>query len=225
MNTMSMSEIMDKLSKQTSGFVRAGLSKEALRLLKPLRPGEIITLPPPSPASSDPPSREVVPLPEIFIDVAGDLATVEGNKEAIRENICSLERVMKSFYQDEQLTEGSCPLKHTFVPGAYIREITMPAGLLIIGKIHKHEHFNFITRGEVSVITEDGGYERLTGPLSIVSPAGTKRVVFTHTETVWTTMHITNETDLEKIEEETIAESYKSIGLWDPVEVKGEISG
>ena len=46
-------------------------------------------------------------------------------------------------------------------------------------------------------------------PLTMVSPAGTKRAVYAKTDVVWTTIHLTNETDLEKIEEETIAKSYQ----------------
>jgi hypothetical protein len=62
--------------------------------------------------------------------------------------------------------------------------------------------------GKVSVLTESGGAETLTGPRSMISPAGTKRVVYAHEDTVWITVHVTEETNLEKIEKEIIAKDY-----------------
>jgi len=109
------------------------------------------------------------------------------------------------------LPEVDCPLQHTFAPGLYIRTIFIPAGTLIAGKIHKHTHGNVLSMGEVLVITEEGGLERLCGPMTMVSAAGTKRAVRALTDVVWTTMHLnpTNETDLDKIEAEVIAKTFE----------------
>lgn len=116
-----------------------------------------------------------------------------------------ISEVPGAFHGDSEL----CPLKHSFAPGIYVRQISIPAGTLIVGKIHKHEHPNFLLEGKVLVLTESGGVEELEAPLSIISPAGTKRLVYAHTDVVWTTVHATQETDLEKIEEETIATSFE----------------
>lgn len=108
---------------------------------------------------------------------------------------------------------GDCfPLKHTFVDGAYVREITMPKGALLTSKIHKIRHPYFVLRGDVSVLTENGVI-RIKAPYSGITLAGTKRVLYCHEETVWTTVHITNETDLDKIEKQIIAESYDEMGI------------
>jgi hypothetical protein len=113
--------------------------------------------------------------------------------------------------------EGDCfPLKHTFATGAYVREIFLPKGSMIVGKLHKHSHPNFLMSGEVSVVTEEG-VKRLKGPLSMISPAATKRVVYAHEDTVWITVHMTAETDIEKIEYETIAKDYTELGMAEPV--------
>lgn len=100
-----------------------------------------------------------------------------------------------------------CPLKHHFAPGLYGREIVLPKGSLVVGKIHKHAHLNTISQGHVTVYTEFGAHE-LRAPLTFTSKVGTKRVVLAHEDTVWTTYHVTDETDLEKIEEYVIAKSY-----------------
>jgi hypothetical protein len=104
--------------------------------------------------------------------------------------------------------EMDFPLQHVFAPGVYARTIHIPKGGVIIGKIHKHKHLNILSQGTVLVLTESQGIERLTGPLTMVSEPGTKRAVVAESDTVWTTIHLTNETDLAKIEDEVIAKSF-----------------
>ena len=92
------------------------------------------------------------------------------------------------------------PMRHYFSPGVYAREITIPAGTLLTGRIHKYEQLNILSSGEISVLTEEG-MKRVKAPFTIVSPAGTKRIAFAHTECVWTTILGTHETDPDKIEQ------------------------
>ena len=95
------------------------------------------------------------------------------------------------------------PSVHTFADGMYIRQITMPAGQIIVSKIHGQTHPYFILKGDVSVMTEDG-VKRYKAPYSGITEAGTNRVLYTHEDTVWTTVQRTNETDLDKIEEDVM---------------------
>ena len=106
-----------------------------------------------------------------------------------------------------------CPLEYTFVPGIGCKKITIPAGLIIVGKIHKEKHVNFLLEGKVTVLTERGGIETLTAPLQMVSAPGTKRLLITHEKSVWTTVHSTNATTPEELEKDVIAESYESYVL------------
>lgn len=103
-----------------------------------------------------------------------------------------------------------CPLKHTFVDGAYVREIFMPKGTLITSKIHKICHPYFIMKGDCSVLTEEG-VVRIKAPHQGITQAGTKRLIYVHEDCVWITVHVTKETDLEKIEEEIIAKSFDGL--------------
>ena len=59
------------------------------------------------------------------------------------------------------------------------------------------------------MVTEDGGKEHLVGPLTMTSPAGCKRAVYAITDATWTTIHRTDETDLDKIEDWVIAKTYE----------------
>jgi hypothetical protein len=139
---------------------------------------------------------------------------VEVKKSSImetRSKILEFERRMNKIPGVKHGDIEECPLTHKFADGVYVREIFIPKGWLIVGKIHKHSHPNFLLKGEVSVVTEENGEERLKAPLSIISPAGAKRIVFTHEDTVWITVHVTKETDLKKIEDEVIAKTYNEL--------------
>ena len=125
----------------------------------------------------------------------------------IEETISKSEREgLEPFFNDTE----KCPLTHSFSDGIYCREIKIPAGMVITGKIHKHEHPNYLMSGEVLVLTEDGGSETLKGPLSMMSKGGTKRALYAITDLVWTTIHHnpTNTRDLKEIEKIVIAKDY-----------------
>jgi len=81
---------------------------------------------------------------------------------------------------------------------------------LLTSKIHKITHPYFVLKGDVSVLTEEGVI-RIKAPYSGITKAGTKRVLYCHEETVWTTIHITKETNIEKIEEEVIAKTFDDV--------------
>lgn len=80
------------------------------------------------------------------------------------------------------------PAVHYFADGIYGREVTIPANTVVTGMVHKTEHINVVSKGEITVWTEDG-MKRLKAPFTFVSRPGTKRAGFTHEETVWTTFH------------------------------------
>ena len=108
------------------------------------------------------------------------------------------------------MDQVDCPVTHHFAPSVYAREIFMPAGSVVVGKIHKHAHLNIISKGKVIVSTEFGK-KQLVAPCTFVSEAGTKRAVYIVEDCIWTTIHPTEETDLEKIEEHVIAKDYESL--------------
>lgn len=121
-----------------------------------------------------------------------------------RENIVRLESEMRSL---EQLAIEPV---HYFAQGIYAREITIPAGTLLTGEIHKTEHLNIISKGRILVYTEFGTHE-VCAPCTMVSAPGTKRVGLALSETVWTTVHGTHEKDLEKLRAELITDEFQKL--------------
>ena len=102
------------------------------------------------------------------------------------------------------------PLKHSFADGLYAREIFNPQGELIVTKIHKVNHFYFLLKGDMSILTENGPM-RIKAPHYGVTKAGTKRIIYTHEDCVFVTVHATKETDIGKIEDEVVAKDFSEI--------------
>jgi hypothetical protein len=89
--------------------------------------------------------------------------------------------------------------QHDFCPGFYARSVLIPAGTVLVGKVHATEHIFMVTQGDIS-ITTDEGVMRVQAPFQAICKAGMKRAGFAHTDTVCVNIHITTETDLTKLE-------------------------
>lgn len=111
-----------------------------------------------------------------------------------------------------QQPQVAIPVRHHFCNGIYAREITAPAGVIMTGMVHKTEHLNIMSKGEVSVMTEDG-MVRFKAPCTFVSKPGTKRIGYVHEEMVWTTIHATTEADLAKIEADLVTRSFDGVDV------------
>ncbi len=94
-----------------------------------------------------------------------------------------------------------------FSEGVYARELHIPAGSALTGKIHKYRNFNILSKGQMLIYLEDGTKKLISAPFSIVSPEGTRRAVLAITDCIWTTIHGTEETDVAKIEDHFIAQT------------------
>lgn len=97
-----------------------------------------------------------------------------------------------------------CPVIHRFTPGLYIRETFLPAGTILTSKIHKTEHPYVVSKGTVKVWTEESGIITIEAPYSGITKPGTRRILRTITDTIWTTFHPTDKTEVDEIEEEII---------------------
>ena len=130
-------------------------------------------------------------------------------KEEFREGIKTLEQKMLKHPLSitPEKNPDFNPVVHTFTDKQYIREIFNPAGELLITKIHKVEHPFFLLRGEMSILSEEGE-TRISAPYYGVTPVGTKRVIYAHTDCTFVTVHPTSSKNLEDIEKEIIAKDF-----------------
>jgi hypothetical protein len=72
----------------------------------------------------------------------------------------------------------------------YARELTMPAGALIVSEIHATLHQFVISKGRVKVMYPSGDVEEYAAPYHGTTTPGTQRILNVIEETVWTTFHI-----------------------------------
>ena len=100
--------------------------------------------------------------------------------------------------------------KHTFHAGMYCREVWRPAGVIVVGKIHKKEHFYLIVSGTVA-ITTDEGVKSVTGPHLLCSTPGTKRAVYAETDALCMTFHVVDAKTIEDAEQELVEEDDSSM--------------
>ena len=87
-----------------------------------------------------------------------------------------------------QQPQVDIPVTQYFSHGVYLRQINIPAGTIMTGKIHRHRCMSIVLSGEMDVVT-DQGYRRVVGPCVFESPAGVKRAGVCVTDCIWLTAH------------------------------------
>lgn len=95
--------------------------------------------------------------------------------------------------------------KHYFHGGMYCREVFREGGVLVVGAVHKKEHFYLIVSGTVA-ITTDEGVQEVTGPHLFMSRPGTKRAVYAVTDARCMTFHAIEAKTVEEAEAELVEE-------------------
>lgn len=126
----------------------------------------------------------------------------------IRRQLAALEQAIVAY-----LPQVEMKVVHHFSKGVYARELHIPKGTVLTGHIHKFENLNIMSKGELTVLTEDGPI-RVKAPFTIVSPAGTKRAAYAHEDTIWTTVHGTDLTDVDEIEKAFIVKDFDQYQLF-----------
>lgn len=105
--------------------------------------------------------------------------------EAVKHvNIDYIERLMVDNNNPVEL-----PLFHRFTEGLYVREIHMPKGIYVTSRTHKTRHQFMVLKGEVSVMMEDGEWQRIKAPYLGVTEVGTRRFLYIHKNCIWATCH------------------------------------
>jgi signal-transduction protein with cAMP-binding, CBS, and nucleotidyltransferase domain len=112
-------------------------------------------------------------------------------------NIQALGKALIEFPQAELVTE------HYFADGMYARSLFREKGTVIVGKVHKKEHFYIVASGAIRV-TDGEGARDIIGPSIVVSKPGTQRAVLALEDSLCITVHRTDLKDLDEIEKEVV---------------------
>jgi hypothetical protein len=134
---------------------------------------------------------------------------------ALAKNSESMKRLDETIAQMPQLTMR---LSHRFVKDdttgliIYVREVFLPAippPLVAVysTRTHRKESPFVISKGVVLIVDNGGNHVRVEAPLTGVTKVGTKRAIIVLEDTIWTTFHITNTTDVDEIERQLAVET------------------
>tara|TARA_B110000211_G_scaffold70708_1_gene81844 strand:- start:8699 stop:9193 length:495 start_codon:yes stop_codon:yes gene_type:complete len=144
-------------------------------------------------------------------EIAKDFMSAVTELEQNLRNIANGETVVvgtdeKPIVSDSKLV----PIRHFFMDGVYVREMTMYKDTVVIGAIHKHLHMCFLLTGKITVVNEEETVDHIA-PCFIVSTPGIKRVLYAHEDSIWYNTHKnpSNTEDVEELERDIVAISYK----------------
>jgi hypothetical protein len=146
----------------------------------------------------------------IQVNEAGEITLAHTGEDplVVREKILALKDALLAMPGEHM----ELPVEHSFAKGMYVRKLFIPKGAFLIGKIHKKECINVVAKGDISILTETGA-ARVSAGFTVVSPAGMMKVGIAHEDTVFINVFQTDETDIEKLENEIACESFDALQL------------
>ena len=100
------------------------------------------------------------------------------------------------------MPQVDCPVRHYFAPGLYAREMSIPAGTVVTGAVHKTENLVVVSMGRLRIVTDNGTREVAAGE-TFTCTAGMKNAVVALEDSRWINFmaNPNNETDLDKLAE------------------------
>lgn len=112
----------------------------------------------------------------------------------------SYEQIRQLEHEIAKLPPAELVETHHFAHGVYGRELFIPAGTMLTGKMHRDSTLNVLIQGVIRVTSADGTVKEMEAPAVFVSPPGCKKVGLALTDTRWLNVHPTKLTDLSAIE-------------------------
>ena len=138
-----------------------------------------------------------------------------------RSAVTELESNLKSMANGDTIVAGTkdkpivtdsklVPIRHFFMDGVYVREMTMYKNTVVIGAIHKHLHMCFLLTGRITVMNEEETVDHIA-PCFIISTPGIKRVLYAHEDSIWYNTHKnpSNTDKVGQLENEIVVLTYK----------------
>lgn len=134
---------------------------------------------------------------------------VESVMSRLPETLTWPEKVAYLAWQVSQLPQASMPVTHQFQDGHYIREMTIPAETVFLGRMHRQGHTLELLEGEAILILPTGPVHK-RAPDRLQTVPGFQAVAFTLTDVRVRSLHPdTGERDIAVLEDH-IAESKES---------------
>lgn len=96
-------------------------------------------------------------------------------------------------------------VNHHFSDGCYARELHIPKGVALAGALHKTNHHFILSKGAVMIMNGNDS-QLLNAPYHGQTKIGDKRVILGLENSVLTTFHVTDLTDIDEIGKKILGE-------------------
>jgi hypothetical protein len=157
--------------------------------------------------------------------ISGDLNSKE--RVEVREKLKTIEAFFVDAIDKGEMKNSDHSYNHYFTSKhkdfgvhLYGRELSLPAGTIVIGKLHKYPVMNILLKGKLFVASENGK-RVVEAPCMYPSEPGVKKVAYVIEDCVWANVLMSKESgeeNLETIEAYHIATSYEEMGMIDSIE-------
>lgn len=114
------------------------------------------------------------------------------------------------------LPQAQCPISHYFAPGVYVRQMVLPAGVVGIGRRHRHEHVTLMQKGRVALLLPGNIVREYAPPDTFIASPGHK-VFYALEDTVFVNIHPNpdNIRDLDALQEMCVDDSVFQLPILD----------
>lgn len=104
------------------------------------------------------------------------------------------------------MTLDDVGVEHHFLPHLYCKLAKIPAGMHLIQHVHTYDHASHLIAGKVLLSLNNGAsWEAIEAPRTLLIRAGIAHQVVALEDSLWYCVHVTDETNVEKIDETLIA--------------------
>jgi hypothetical protein len=127
--------------------------------------------------------------------------------QALRDRLRAFEGLLREVAE----TQGNqmCPVEHHWTPGVYAREMFIPAGWCVIGKVHKTETMAVLSLGHLRIFTAEEGAKDIYAGEVIKAKPGVQRAVYAFEDSRFVVFHPNpdNEKDVKVLEQRFVVDS------------------
>ncbi len=99
--------------------------------------------------------------------------------QSFKENIGGLASYLKSLDND------NTSIVEYFASNTYVREMVIPEGTCVIGRVHLHDCINILLEGEILIADNEGNQKHMKAPQIFIAKAGHQKAGFALKETRW----------------------------------------
>lgn len=108
-----------------------------------------------------------------------------------------------------EMPQLDLPVKHYHIEGVYVRELFIPAGTVLTGKIHNKENISILSQGELMFSNGDTGLKSIKAPYTVVDKPGVKRLGYAVTDCTFINVLRSDKKTVPELEEELVSDTFE----------------